>query len=688
MRLNMTLGLRDRLVMIILVVGIGGEIAKFTYDYLQIDTLVTQQASSSVSRTLYRSAGVIDQMLTNNRLADVQWLLETLSVQEEDIHSALIGPSDVILASTERQYINRPMSDYATLVGLIPERVSIHDKDVSLWSHGDGVSGISNICVLESEALRNKLCYRLVHWESMSERKSILAAEIMRSMALQIIIITLLSLGVWAGIGSNVLARANAIYDSARRFEKGDLKARSALNGSDEFSHISRMVDKSYERLSSMINQIISAFNTSTLHSDPFTAGHEDRSAHLCMQLGRRMGLSNIQIEALSVAAKVHDIGQSEVPAEIMLSPKHLSPEEFNFIKMHPSVGADILNKIDFPWPIGDIVLQHHENFDGSGYPNGFCGDEIRIEARIIRVADAYESLVSHRPHRDAMSVEQARRFMSEHSGRYFDPVIVEHLFGLLDEGYQLPEVLHIKNIESRPEFVANALSYAHEQAQSISDVGATSKMPDAHESSDMLQAVERSIAAISKTLEMRDPYTAGHQERVADVSVLIGKELGLTPDALEGLRLAAVVHDIGKIKIPISILTKPRRLNEVEFALMKTHPTASYNILKGLDMPWPVADIAHQHHEAWDGSGYPQGLKGEQILLEARILSVADIIESMSASRPYRPALGLDAAVAEVKKQRGAKLDPKVVDAFLRCLETGFSPCMDSAFRRVSVDN
>lgn len=688
MRLPLILGLRDRLVMIILVVGIGGEITKFTYDYLQIETLVSQQAKSSVNRTLYRSAGVIDQMLTNNRVGDVQWLLETLSIQEEDVRSVLIGPNDVILASTERQYINRPVSDYTAMVGVIPEQMGTNDKDVSLWSYDDGVSGISNICVLDSKALRNKVCYRLVHWESFSERRAMLAAEIMRSMALQIIIITLLSLGVWAGIGSNVLARANAIYDSARRFEKGDLKARSALDGNDEFSHISRMVDKSYDRLSSMINQIISAFNTSTLHSDPFTAGHEDRSAHLCMQIGRRMALSNIQLEALSVAAKVHDIGQSEVPAEIMLSPKHLSSEEFNFIKMHPAVGADILNNIDFPWPIGEMVLQHHENYDGSGYPNGFCGDEIRIEARIIRVADAYESLVSHRPHRDAMSVEQARRFMNEHSGRYFDPVIVQHLFSLLDEGYQLPEVLHIKNIESRPEFVASALSFAHENAQKLSEVEGSSSVHVEQESSDILQGVERSIAAISKTLEMRDPYTAGHQERVADVSVLIGKELGLTPDALEGLRLAAVVHDIGKIKIPISILTKPRRLNEVEFALMKTHPTASYNILKGLDMPWPVADIAHQHHEAWDGSGYPQGLKGEQILLEARILSVADIIESMSASRPYRPALGLEAAVAEVKKQRGVKLDPTVVDAFLCCLESGFSPPRHSAFRRVSVDN
>ncbi|HSG61468.1 MAG TPA: HD domain-containing phosphohydrolase [Pseudomonadales bacterium] len=688
MKLSMNVGLRDRLVMIILIVGIGGEIAKFSYDYLQLDKHLVQQGEQSVSRTLFRVAGVVDQMLTNKNMTDVQWLLETLSIQEEDVHSALVGPNGTIVASTERKFINRPISDYSVMVGSIPEPSVTQESDVSLWAHETGIAGASNICVLDENALRSKTCYRLVHWEGLSDRKASQTAEIMRGVALQMIIITLLSLAVWAGIGSNVVARANAIYDSARRFEKGDLNARSSLDGDDEFTHISQMVDKSYDRLALMIKQIVSAFNTSTLHSDPFTAGHEDRATDLCRQIGRRMALSNMQMEALSVAAQIHDVGQSEVPAEIMLSPKHLSAEEFNFIKMHPVVGADILNNIDFPWPVSDIVLQHHENYDGTGYPSGLCGEEICVEARIIRVADVYESLVSHRPHRDAMTPEAAKRFIGEHSGRYFDPEIVGHLFALLDEGYQLPEVLHIKNLESRPDFVSGELLFLNRDATNVSGSESPSAGFESSEQSDMLLAVERSIAAISKTLEMRDPYTAGHQERVADVSVMIGKSLGLSKYDLEGLRLAAVVHDIGKIKIPISILTKPRRLNEVEYALMKTHPAASYQILKGLDMPWPVADIAHQHHEAWDGSGYPQGLKGEQILLEARILSVADIVESMSASRPYRPALGLDAAVAEIKKQRGLKLDPMVVDAFLACLEAGCWAQDHSSFRRVSVDN
>ncbi|WP_298379068.1 HD domain-containing phosphohydrolase [Azospirillum sp.] len=183
-------------------------------------------------------------------------------------------------------------------------------------------------------------------------------------------------------------------------------------------------------------------------------------------------------------------------------------------------------------------------------------------------------------------------------------------------------------------------------------------------------RGMELTIEAISSTVESRDPYTAGHQRRVSDIASAIAAEMGLDAFFIQGLRLAAMVHDVGKIQIPLQILSKPGRLSSIEFDLIKTHTTAGYEILKGLDLPWPLAEAVHQHHEYLDGSGYPRGIQGDAIILEARILTVADIVESMSAPRPYRPALGLDAALAEITRQRGGRLDPQVVDACLRCFQ------------------
>lgn len=176
----------------------------------------------------------------------------------------------------------------------------------------------------------------------------------------------------------------------------------------------------------------------------------------------------------------------------------------------------------------------------------------------------------------------------------------------------------------------------------------------------------EKTISALAEALGKRDPYTAGHQKRVADLGVKIADQMDLSDHQKAGVRLAGLVHDIGKIQIPSELLTKPSRLSDTEFQLIKDHPQAGYDILKDINFPWPVAAIVHQHHEKLDGSGYPHGLSGDRILLEARILTAADIVEAMSSHRPYRPALGMEAALAEIRRLRGNQLDPRVVDACL----------------------
>jgi putative nucleotidyltransferase with HDIG domain len=177
-----------------------------------------------------------------------------------------------------------------------------------------------------------------------------------------------------------------------------------------------------------------------------------------------------------------------------------------------------------------------------------------------------------------------------------------------------------------------------------------------------LTEALSAMVAPIVLAMEMRDPYTTGHQSRVAEIAVAIGREMGWAEDQLQGLRVAAQVHDIGKISIPAEILTKPGLLNAAERAMIKEHAEIGYMILKDIPFPWPIAETVRQHHEQLDGSGYPRGLKAEQILPEARILTVADIVEAMASYRPYRTGVKLHLVLRQIEKDAGSLLDPEVV--------------------------
>jgi len=173
--------------------------------------------------------------------------------------------------------------------------------------------------------------------------------------------------------------------------------------------------------------------------------------------------------------------------------------------------------------------------------------------------------------------------------------------------------------------------------------------------------------------VELRDPYTSGHQERVANLAIAIAQEMKFDDVQIENLRMAAIIHDIGKIYVPSDILNKPGRLSDIEFGLIKTHSQYGYDIVKGMDFPCSVAQAILQHHERLDGSGYPNGLRGgEEILLEAKILAVADVVEAMASHRPYRPALGIDKALEEISKNKGRLYDPDVADACLKLFNSG----------------
>ena len=180
-------------------------------------------------------------------------------------------------------------------------------------------------------------------------------------------------------------------------------------------------------------------------------------------------------------------------------------------------------------------------------------------------------------------------------------------------------------------------------------------------------RSLEGTFRAMAMTLEIRDPYMAGHQNRVSSLAVAIAQDMNLPWEKIEGLRFAGIIHDIGKIAAPVEIMTKPGRLTKTEVQLIKEHPRVGYDMVKDISFPWPVAHIILQHHERLDGSGYPEGLVGDAILPEARILAVADVVEAVCSLRPYRPALGIEKGLEEVRKGRGIRYDTRVVDACIR---------------------
>jgi PAS domain S-box-containing protein len=188
------------------------------------------------------------------------------------------------------------------------------------------------------------------------------------------------------------------------------------------------------------------------------------------------------------------------------------------------------------------------------------------------------------------------------------------------------------------------------------------------HQTLDMLRkAVATTVQVLISALEARDPYTAGHQSRVAHLACAIATEMGLSQEKIEGILMAGSIHDVGKLSIPAEILSKPTKLTNTEFSIIKEHSKSGYEMLKDVESPWPLAEIVYEHHERMNGSGYPRNLKGDEILMEARIMAVADVVEAIASHRPYRPSLGIETALEEIEKNKGILYDNAVVDACLK---------------------
>ena len=231
-------------------------------------------------------------------------------------------------------------------------------------------------------------------------------------------------------------------------------------------------------------------------------------------------------------------------------------------------------------------------------------------------------------------------------------------------------QIQKMKNIEKKKDQPVEELQEMREKIAGLEKVKVKYNQieKELKQSHEKLKRFMESIAyIITEIVEIRDPYLIGHQQRVSQLVTAIAREMKLPQDKIEGVRFASLVHDVGKVNLPTEIVSKLNKLSEVEFNLIKNHPRIGYNILKKVDFLWPIAEIVFQHQEKIDGSGYPRGLKGAEILIEAKILGVANVVEAMSSSRSYRPAISVEESLAEISKNKNILFDPEVVDACLR---------------------
>ncbi|MBI4766189.1 MAG: PAS domain S-box protein [Deltaproteobacteria bacterium] len=306
-------------------------------------------------------------------------------------------------------------------------------------------------------------------------------------------------------------------------------------------------------------------------------------------------------------------------------------------------ISSDSSGKIDFWNPAAVLMFGYQE-------------EEVLGQSLTMIIPERYRE--AHRKGMEQLKTGGEGRLIGKTS----------ELFGLKKDGTEFPLELSLARWTAGNETFYSGL---------IRDISERKRAEEAEKKSfeQLRKALVATVRAIATVVESRDPYTAGHQRRVAELARSIASEMRLSKDQIDGLRLASLVHDIGKISVPAEILTKPTKLTEIEFDLIKIHAQSGYDILKNIEFPWPIARIVHEHHERINGSGYPNSLTEDEILLESRILMVADVVEAIASHRPYRPANGIEKALEEISKNKGILYDPDVVDACLILFsEKGYS--------------
>ena len=378
------------------------------------------------------------------------------------------------------------------------------------------------------------------------------------------------------------------------------------------------------------------------------TNEHAIRVASITFNLGRHVGLPDEDLRDIYYAGLLHDIGQIGTPDDILRKPKNLTLSELATIWMHPHVGYEIIKEVPSLSGTAHLIRWHHERWDGTGYPDSFKWDEIPLGAQLLSICDALDALLSPRPWRPALSMDDAMSELARFSGIQFSPAYVKSLL----------ELVHSEGLEK--------LTSVDEHSQ---EVLKRVTITDPDFSSLSGEKILNIIKLFSRIIDARHKYTRGHSQRVADLAREIGIELGLGDEDLFKIEIAGLLHDAGKVKVPSRIIDKVGTLSEEERKIIRQYPLVSERILSTISPLVDLGKVVRHQHERYDGSGYPDGLKGEEIPFFSRILAVADSYDAMATDRAYRKALPMEQRLREMQKS----------------FTTGhFDPALDRIFRTV----
>lgn len=374
-----------------------------------------------------------------------------------------------------------------------------------------------------------------------------------------------------------------------------------------------------------------------------YLADHGPRVALLSAQIADAMGLPRRDVSGLFFASVLSDMGMVGLAEDAWDNPApELSAETRARVEQHPTRSEERVATIPHLESLASLIRHHHEWWDGSGYPDGLAGGEIPLGAQILRLADTVTALGQPRPQRDALSSDEILEVVCGGIGREFGPEVAETYLGLHRAG-------------DIPGYEASA--FRHAIARSCEYLLPEEVSPL---SSDQL------LTIVANLIDAKDTYTAGHSRRVATLGVAVAAQLGLQDHTKATLWSGGYLHDLGKLRVPLRILAKQERLTEDEFEVVKSHPSEGAAILEGIPSLRHLTTGARYHHERWDGTGYPEGLKGDHIPLVGQILAVCDSYDAMTTKRSYRNSRSHDDAMEEVKQCSGVHFSPRVADAFV----------------------
>jgi HD-GYP domain-containing protein (c-di-GMP phosphodiesterase class II) len=398
-----------------------------------------------------------------------------------------------------------------------------------------------------------------------------------------------------------------------------------------------------YAGLLEALTQVMGSANGYLRHHGP-------RVGLISKQLGAALGLSGEESSGLFFAAVLADMGMVGLAEDAWEVPvPTLPPAVRARVERHPLRSEEQIASIPHLEALAPLARHHHEWWDGSGYPDGLKGDQIPIGAQILRLADTVVALDSKRPQRSAVSRDEIVEIVEASIGREFGPEVARTYLSL-QRGGEIAEF--------------DAAAYRHTIRSA-----AEQTLPDDLSALSSAQL----LSIVANLIDAKDTYTAGHSGRVAVLAVAVADQLGLPEDMKDTLWSGGYLHDLGKLRVPVRILSKPESLTEDEFRLVQRHPTDGAAILEGIPALRHLTTGARYHHERWDGSGYPEGLKGDRIPLIGQIMAVCDAYDAMTSERAYRESRGHEFAAREVARHSGSQFSPMAAGAFLSIPERFF---------------